>query len=112
MAENLGNNINMAGYSAPAMRMCDLNCIMCPFVLENHSKDLYSEKVYNCNSEMTVYLITCDQCRQQYVGYCSSRLQDSYSFHLKEIEDGVTPFGQHFRQCGEKSMKIQVNRDC
>ena len=101
--------MNTPSELAPGMVKCGYECTVCPNVNEIIYDDPSFVKIYNCNSYKAIYLITCNNCQDQYVGYCKESLQQRHAFHLKEIAAGVTPFGRHFRQCGSSNMKVQVN---
>ena len=102
---NASKIAEMAGYSTPPMGKCGLNCAMCPYV---QWKKGNNSNAFNCNSQMTVYLINCDNCEQNYLGYCTGRLVDSLKYHLNEVNNSDSLFAQHFRRCGINSLKIQV----
>lgn len=82
------------------MRKCRSICAVCPYVDEN--------TIYDCNTPKPIYLITCNNCRDQYVGYSRDCLHNRLKYHLDEIAAGVTPFGRHFQKCKKVNMKIQV----
>ena len=95
----------MAGYSTPPMGKCGLNCPMCPHV---KTKQGNKHNAFNCNSDMTVYLINCNNCEENYVGYCTGRLVESFNYHLNEVNNKNSLFAQHFKRCGIINLRIQV----
>ncbi|XP_053576975.1 uncharacterized protein LOC128666408 [Bombina bombina] len=56
------------------------------------------QKCTNCRTEYAVYLVTCQQCRLQYVGCTSREVRARIREHLNDIDKERTPTGvsKHF----------------
>ena len=55
------------------------------------------QSALNCISENVIYLITCERCKQQYVGQTEQSLKDRLNAHRSNINRAIkTAVGIHF----------------
>lgn len=96
------------------------DCPSCPR-LEEGPRFLSSEtqrhysitKQVDCTSSNVIYLITCTQCRKQYVGQTERSLRAQTSLHIGQIKLLGSVLGQHFGvACGTDSWQIQIIEKC
>ena len=65
-----------------------------------------TNKLLNCSSRFIVYLITCSQCKVQYVGITRGKLGDRMSNHRSTIKlKEWLLIGEHFNNSGRCSLK-------
>ena len=71
----------------------------------------------NCDDHNIIYLITCKQCNQQYVGETGRKHKDRSIEHIKGIQDRIakeTPVKLHFKRENHhlEDFSIQVIERC
>ena len=65
----------------------------------------------NCDSDFVVYLVTCKQCRGQYIGKSQTPIKTRHSNHKREIRGQIGGLGHHFggqRGCGYGNVSLQI----
>lgn len=67
----------------------------------------------DCNYSDIIYLITCKQCRKQYVGQTERSLKAQTSLHIAQMNMQDSVLGKHFgSECGTESWRIQIIEKC
>ena len=101
----------------PGNRRCESdNCVTCELLLPGTTfKSTMTGKDYkfmpsvSCHTKNIIYLVTCQQCKKQYVGKTAQTLKQRHYGHRREIEKQSSNLGQHFAaDCGYASFRIQV----
>ncbi|KAK6172572.1 hypothetical protein SNE40_016201 [Patella caerulea] len=94
---------------------CKRNCICCNFFLESTEViSRYNGKIYrinnhlDCNTKFIIYLITCKNCRIQYVGQSGNSLRVRLYGHNNDIKKfNDTPVAKHFNTTGHQ-FQVQI----
>ena len=101
----------------PGNKKCDSdNCVTCELLLPGTTfKSTMTGKEYkfmpsvSCHTKNIIYLVTCQQCKKQYIGKTAQTLKQRHYGHRREIEKQSSNLGQHFADaCGYTSFRIQV----
>jgi len=108
---------NCLSVPASLISVCGSNrCKTCPVYntssrftssFTNKSYPVFSSVSLSCHSFDIIYLITCKECGQQYVGQTTQRLHIRVSGHRNNIKNNRKIIGRHFAQEGHH-MSIQV----
>ena len=98
------------------MLKCTKSCNVCCYL--NKTKEIVSktnEKFqmvgqFGCHTTGIIYLVTCSNCRKQYVGQTGRKFYDRVMEHLRYIKNGTKTLGLHFKEntCESKDMLVQV----
>ncbi len=94
---------------------CELFIVGSAFRSEMTGKKYRFVTPVNCKTACVVYLVTCANCRKQYVGKTEQPLRQRHYGHRREIETGATPLGRHFAEgCGGgyASWRMQIIDRC
>ena len=100
------------------MKKCRYDCLTCPYVepnktikgtATNFKQDIQGS--VDCQTQNVVYLITCNKCKQQYVGQTERTLSLRFSEHrgyvnTKKIDKAT---GQHFNKAGYNLSNMRVS---
>ena len=98
------------------MKKC-LNCPICPFVSEGKVvKATVTSATVDINSPVTcqttniIYCITCNKCRQQYIGTSERSLQKRFSEHRDYVKNEHLnkATGWHFNKKGHSVSDMKV----
>jgi hypothetical protein len=110
----------------PLVRECHKpECLTCPhlkttpYVRSFRKGTAHNLKISNtltCMSRNTIYVISCDKCKVQYVGMSSQPLKARFAQHLREIRKhqemghnwGTTRLYRHFAKPGHQPHHLQV----
>lgn len=92
------------------LRCANTKCKACNYLTEGKyfksTKNLQKFTIrgrLTCKSANVIYLITCKNCRKQYVGETGRSIKDRINDHLSAIRlKKPTPVGSHFNLCGHK----------
>ena len=92
------------------MRLCNYpcrrnGCLICKYIQKgNHFQSTQTRKKFrirenlNCKSTHVIYLVTCLNCKEQYVGETGQNLSIRFNKHRSDIEIGKrsTGLSKHF----------------
>ena len=101
------------------MKRCPYNCLTCPYVkpekIIKSSATTYRhdlEDDVNCQTANVIYCISCDKCKQQYIGETEKTLSQRFNQHRGYVrnQDQEKATGTHFNLPGHKmaDMKISI----
>ena len=102
----------------PGMKKCN-RCVYCSYVTTgDHAKSTASDyhhqitQEVNCTTSNVVYLITCEKCKEQYVGETDRKLKDRFAEHQGYVRNKITSkaTGSHFNLPGHRlsDMRIRI----
>ena len=92
-------------------------CQLCERVIEGNKfkstdmgDDYLSTIRATCESKKCIYLVTCvhKNCGLQYVGKTLQTVRERHYQHNREIKDGSSPLGKHFRDHGIDNFRLQI----
>ena len=90
-------------------------CMLCPKLKEGRNfSSSYTGLAYKvrhhltCKSKYVIYLITCLDCKKQYVGKTSQFMHLRHGGHRSEVENRSTELGEHFANCGLEKLSLQI----
>ena len=93
-------------------------CHACPKIEEgaffcstNTNKNYKIKHHLKCTSSFVIYLVTCRQCRGQYIGKSQTTFKIRHSNHKREIKNIIGGLGHHYggeRGCGYENVSIQI----
>merc|ERR1712030_9077 len=96
----------------------DKECFCCRRIANDVSK--YTSTVtkqsytidgnYTCKTNNCIYLVTCEICKEQYVGKTPMSLKKRHKEHRNDIKSNRCGLGMHFFRHAEK-MGINMNRN-
>ena len=107
-------------YTQPGFWPCnnDSRCACCKtygFFTQNIVSTTTGERVSirennTCQMSNVVYLVTCEKCKEQYVGETGNCIRLRANQHRSDIQTGHKniPTVRHFRACGLKYFKLTV----
>ena len=91
----------------PGMRKCRFDCLTCPYVqlgqVVKSNASSYNHEIelqVDCQSSNVIYCLTCDKCKEQYIGETEKSLSVRFRQHRgyvrnKDIEKTT---GEHFNK--------------
>ena len=119
LPQNKPSTINIQTPNATGPRPCsNTRCATCRHF--NPSRQFYSTATkkcfrvrdsYTCSSKHVIYLITCTQCKKQYVGRTTKTLRERISQHKWSINKKEPRYiSKHFNLPGHNlsHLKVQV----
>ena len=78
-------------------RTCDHSDETNKFYSTNRKTWYNIEEYIDCNSKNVIYLMTCQKCKQQYVGFTSRNFKKRVYEHLRSVQKKKRDtFGNHF----------------
>ena len=94
----------------------DKECFCCRRIANDVSK--YTSTVtkqsytidgnYTCKTNNCIYLVTCEICKEQYVGKTTTSMRQRHRDHRKDIKANASGLGMHFFRHAEK---MGINMD-
>jgi hypothetical protein len=96
---------------------CRQNCLTCKFMSNtiefkstatNETFKIFGH--HTCKTVSLIYLITCKQCKLQYVGQTGNSLRDRFYGHLADIrsKNNVKPVSRHFNINGHREFDVTI----
>ena len=92
------------------------NCSLCQHITESESYN-FNGKVFKVNSNMScdvknvLYVITCNGCKEYYIGQTGDKLRTRRTIHAQQIRDPTTrqiPLSAHLDECSNHEPKFQM----
>ena len=71
-----------------------------------------------CKSSNVIYCVTCQKCKEQYIGETEQEIHERQRGHLSDIKKNVPglPYVVHFKNCGVEHYTItgveKVRKNC
>ena len=92
------------------------NCSLCQHIIENTfikfgNKKFYVNESMSCDVKNVIYAITCNGCREQYIGQTGDKLRTRRTVHAQQIRDPSTrqiPLSKHLDECSNSEPKFEM----
>lgn len=98
------------------VKKCGSNCETCKLIYEgptimfhNAKYKFHVQNNFNCISRNLIYVITCNQCRFQYIGCTSRDLQSRMNVHRQQIRDASLrhlKVSKHIYECSKGTFNV------
>ena len=95
---------------------CGKNCVCCPYIKEGTEfkfkyRDIPFKVIspFNCNTSNLLYVITCPECNEEYIGQTGRTLRERvvlYRQHIRTKEYQMSLVEEHLRTCGNSKFQI------
>ena len=89
-------------------KVCDIIIEGRTFKFKNSSSLFYIKRVLNCNSKNVIYVILCENCKEEYIG-CTQSLNHRVALHKSNIklpQNRNLFVSKHIFQCSNGNFKI------
>ena len=91
----------------------DKRCATCPLTrkvssikITSTNETFFIKESMNCKSQNVLYIITCNKCKEQYVGKTNSTLSKRCTVHRSQIKH------KEYRQLGLSKHLEELNKNC
>ena len=100
----------------PTVKKCGKDCIFCTYIQTGSSITLKNGKTvrtnsnFDCGSRNVVYIATCGNCEENYIGETGDRLLTRWTVHRQQsklsYEEAPVQADVHLRLCGKNQYKV------
>ena len=120
--QNLKSLLSSAKYTSStndcvySVNKCSINCETCKLLLEGSTVTFYNSDCifhvkcsFTCTSKNLIYVITCSNCKNQYIGETGRDLRSRMNTHRQQIRDPNLrhlKVSKHIAQCSNGKFTV------